>query len=288
MKFAHISDIHFFDPRFDSYKDFFSKKPLALLNHYLRREWGEIQEKQLNSLLPILQSSKPNYILISGDFTTKATHYEYLLAKNYIDKLSSIAPCLTLPGNHDIYTQSDLKENRFYHYFPETLAFKELHLKEHGVGAKHLFEDWYLVVLDASYPMPLWSSEGLFSEKKELELHKLLNHLPQDAKIIFMNHYPVLDKDRLKKHRMRRSKQLREIIKQEPRIKIYLYGHTHKQTITHPSPIYPRMINPGSLTQGKQQSFHIMELSSEELIIQPYFWENSSWTMTEPKSFAGL
>ena len=70
--FVHLSDLHF-GPRF--------------VPHL-----GEVILKEIATL-------NPDAVVISGDFTLRARHAEYAIAREFVRKISR--PVLTIPGNHD-------------------------------------------------------------------------------------------------------------------------------------------------------------------------------------------
>jgi 3',5'-cyclic AMP phosphodiesterase CpdA len=69
---AHISDIHF------------------------GREVPEI----VTALLADLAAAAPDIVVISGDLTQFGSHGEFAAARAFLDRIP--APCLVVPGNHDI------------------------------------------------------------------------------------------------------------------------------------------------------------------------------------------
>lgn len=70
--FAHLSDLHF------------------------GRVVPEVAEAMINSL----QALKPDFIIISGDLTQRASSGEFRKARDFLDRLP--APYLIVPGNHDL------------------------------------------------------------------------------------------------------------------------------------------------------------------------------------------
>lgn len=69
---AHISDIHF------------------------GREVPEV----VAALIADLVEARPDVVVISGDLTQSASHRQFAAARTFLDHLP--APCLVVPGNHDI------------------------------------------------------------------------------------------------------------------------------------------------------------------------------------------
>jgi 3',5'-cyclic AMP phosphodiesterase CpdA len=72
---AHISDLHFGRPAVS---------------------------ERLDALRAFLAEAEPDAIAVSGDLTQRCTNSEFVKARAYLDSLGEIAPCLVIPGNHDI------------------------------------------------------------------------------------------------------------------------------------------------------------------------------------------
>jgi len=72
---AHVSDLHFGRPAV---------------------------AERLDALRDFLEGVGPDAIAISGDLTQRCTNGEFVKARAYLDSLGEIAPCLVIPGNHDI------------------------------------------------------------------------------------------------------------------------------------------------------------------------------------------
>ena len=72
---AHVSDLHFGRPAVS---------------------------ERLDALRDFLAGVGPDAIAVSGDLTQRCTNNEFTKARAYLDSLGEIAPCLVIPGNHDI------------------------------------------------------------------------------------------------------------------------------------------------------------------------------------------
>ena len=72
---AHVSDLHFGRPAVSD---------------------------RLDALRDFLAGVGPDAVAISGDLTQRCSNREFAKARAYLDSLGEIAPCLVIPGNHDI------------------------------------------------------------------------------------------------------------------------------------------------------------------------------------------
>ena len=190
LRIAHISDLHFAKSCWNL-SQFFSKQWLGNVNLVFARKRDYLQER-LYSLPELFKSLRIQHVIISGDLSTTSQHEEFIMALKFIDSLKEKGfEIVTIPGNHDQYTKKAYKNKWFYDYFPSSFgAIDTYNLKEHGVTAKQLNDQWWVVALDTALATSLFSSRGLFAEPIEAKLKKLLNTLPENARVILVNHFP--------------------------------------------------------------------------------------------------
>ncbi|HTL39397.1 MAG TPA: metallophosphoesterase [Methylomirabilota bacterium] len=68
--------------------------------HLSDLHFGRIEEELIPSLLQIIQNKRPDLIIISGDFTQRATKHQFEQAQNFLSQLPG--KIIAAPGNHDI------------------------------------------------------------------------------------------------------------------------------------------------------------------------------------------
>lgn len=279
MRIAHLSDLHFAKVCLNPLQ-FFSKRWLGNLNLlFFRRK--EFDPSQLNPLPELFQSLGVKLVIISGDLSTTSRRKEFRLAQQFVEKLvSKEIEVVTLPGNHDQYTKSAYKKKLFYNYFDSPL-------KENGVMVRKLEEDWNLIALDAAIATSLASSRGLFSEKLERAFMRCLSEIPKNEPVLIVSHFPFFQHQGPRKA-LERGEALRSILTHNPRIKLYLQGHTHLQTIADLRPSgLPIILDPGSATQRKEGHFHLLDLSCKKCVAQPFHWnEETGWKAKEKREFS--
>lgn len=275
MRIAHISDLHFSKLSFNPLQ-FFSKRWLGNLNLlFFRRK--EFDAKRLNSLPSLFKSLDVDLVVISGDLSTTSRKSEFLKAKEFVEKIEAQGiQVVTLPGNHDQYTKRAYKKQLFYKYFNSPL-------KETGVMLKELGSKWLLVALDSAVATSLVSSRGHFSTKLEKSLAKLLSDLPKNKQILLVNHFPFFQSQGPRKS-LERSEALRTLLLHDPRIKLYLQGHTHIHTIADlRASGLPIILDSGSVTQKKDGSWHLLDLSEKRCDVESFRFKNSTGWHAEEK-----
>jgi len=276
FKFAHISDLHFYSVCCNPLQ-IFTKRFLGNLNHTILRN------RFFDSSLPDLaadyiKSLGVSHIFISGDYTCTSTKKEFLRAKKFIESLVALGFTIyTIPGNHDAYTKYSCKNRLFYRYFDgliEPTGYGGFNLMQDRVAAHLLANDWFLLSIDCAYSTPYIKSTGIFSEKLEKRLKELLSALPVNAKIILSGHFS-LGKFKYPKAHLEREEKLKEIIRSDDRIKVYLHGHRHQQEIFHMENLL--VADSGSIACQKTSSFNLVELSKDLCKIIAFRRNGKTW-----------
>ncbi|MFI5334875.1 MAG: metallophosphoesterase family protein [Chlamydiales bacterium] len=278
MRIAHLSDLHFAKLSLNPFQ-FFSKRWLGNLNLlFFRRK--EFDPLQLNTLPELFKSLDVKLVIISGDLSTTSRRKEFRLAQKFVEKIRNKGiQVVTLPGNHDQYTKCAYKKKLFYKYFNSPL-------KDEGVMVQKLEGGWNLIALDAAIATSLASSRGLFSQELERSFKKLLSELPEKEPILLVNHFPFFQHQGPRKS-LERGEALRAILKDDPRIKLYLQGHTHLQTVADLRPSgLPIILDSGSATQRKDGHFHLLDLSLKKCVVEPFQWtDQTGWKAKEKMEF---
>ncbi|MBS0585593.1 MAG: metallophosphoesterase [Verrucomicrobia bacterium] len=284
-KIAHLSDVHFFH-FCKSPLQFLSKRFLGNFNYLLNR--SRIHNAHLAyEVVSFLKELGVHHLIITGDYTTTASKKELASFKDYLSFLQREGINLyTIPGNHDIYTNTRKNRSRFYHTLKESLplekAFYETLFKER-VASAHLFDAYFLVMIDCSFAMPLYKSTGRFSNEVEMALKALLAKLPKEAFIILACHYPY-DLYKFPKAHLERGSHLETIIKNDPRIRLYLHGHRH---ILELSPKDGHtVIDSGSISLKEASSFNLLICKKENLEIKLYQKNKETWSPADGREIS--
>lgn len=266
MRIAHLSDFHFTKLTWNPFS-LFPKRWLAQLNWVFNRD-KEFSPSQVDPLPDLFQKLGVDLVLLGGDFTTTALPQEFERAFTFASKLR--LPWIAIPGNHDNYTKESFAAKRYYRYFPDE------ELSTHGVKAEKIGPNWWVVALDSSFPGSLTSSRGKFSSEREAHLRALLRKLPSHDFLLLFNHYPFFQNDGPHKI-LERGEVLEQIVREDPRIRLYLHGHTHRNTLADLQPSgYPIVLDSGSCTQGPQGSWNLIDLQEAGCTVSTYRW-NRGW-----------
>lgn len=285
MRIAHLSDLHYSYPTWCPLQ-FFSKRWLGNANLLISRQRTYIPDN-LIFLPSLFRQLGIDYVVVCGDLSTTSLKSEFSLASTFIQTLLKEGiQVIVVPGNHDQYTKKAFRSQLFYEYFPSSLegGINNFNLKEHGVAAKKLKNHWWAVALDTALATSLISSQGLFSPKIENNLEDLLSHLPQEDSVILINHFPF-SQNGSKRKRLLRGDVLESMMHKFPKIKIYLHGHTHQQSIVDMRlEELPIILDSGSVADRKKGSWNLIDISQEKIEVQPYLWDGE-WKSEKVLSF---
>lgn len=286
MRIAHISDFHFTQITWNPFR-LLSKRILGNLNWLFSRK-SHFSTKQLEPLPALFKELGVDLVLLGGDFSTTALKEEFEEASRFIKKIGQ--PQIAIPGNHDHYTWRSYWGKHFYRYFTNqrkdiTHPVEFFTLKEHGLEAHPIHPGWWVIALDTARATNPYSSQGLFSEKLEAYLEEAIGLLPKNDSILLFNHYPFFQNDESRRN-LQRGKALEDLLKRHPRIRLYLNGHTHRQTIADLQPNnLPVILDSGSCAQGKKGSWNLIDLSDEGCTISAYRF-NQDWHKLRTETFA--
>ncbi len=284
LKLAHISDLHFSNWDW-SPSQFFSKRWLGNLNFLFGRR--RIFSHERLKLLPALFKEQGiSDVIITGDLSTTSSPAEFQKAKEFIQTLEAEGlGVFCVPGNHDQYTREAYKQQLFYDYFPSKWDNGPYNLKEHGMSAKKLSNNWWFVGLDTALATSWFFSSGLFSEKAEENLIDFLSKLPAGEKVILFNHFPFFQHEGPRK-RLYRGNDLRKILEKFPQVKIYCHGHTHRQCLADLRHSHlPIILDSGSTVHCDRGTWHQLNLSPEKLVTDIFIWKDEKWQITGQEQY---
>lgn len=266
----HISDLHFhrLSRRPARYA---SKRALGAMNLILRRR-REFPRHRHRRLVQLLRELEWSHLLITGDLTQLGLEEEFALAR------TELAPLLeqgadrvtVIAGNHDRYVRPARGEQGFEAYFGEYCGNGE-------IPTRALGPHWWMAAWDSAVPAPWHSAAGRVRPETLAATERWLAELPQGARVIIANHYPVFfpPPHRYRpRHDLRNQMEVADWLQRQP-VDLYLHGHVHhnwvmtlpgrQRTLT--------VVNSASSTQlpppGAPSAFHRILLEREGFQVQP-------------------
>ena len=203
LTLMHISDLHFGPP-------------------FLPRV-GE-------AVLRIAPRLHPDAMIISGDFTQRATEAQFAEARTYIDKLPSV-PRVVVPGNHDVPLY------RIAERFLTPHALYKKYIQEDLNSVCHL-DGAIIVALDSTSPLGSISNGRIDSENLAF-CEKALTGVSDDVfKIIVTHHHLIPAPDYVHDQTMPKSRRaINHFVNLG--VELILGGHLHRGYIGNTLDVYP-------------------------------------------------
>ena len=271
-KILHISDLHFSSVTLNPFQ-IFSKRWIGNLNLFFFRK-KQIEPLLIDHFLKMVDSIKPDCILISGDFTSTALAKEFKVAKDFLIELKKRKIAIyAVPGNHDAYTKKAFKKKAFYHHFKNLIPFKGefgFDLENDYVTAFSIQKNLFLVLIDAACYTPYFQANGHFTFQIEQHLQSIFDLIPPTSKILLCCHFPFFQHEGPSRVLLG-GKNLQELISRYSNIMIYFHGHTHRGTLCDLRDNgLPILSEPGSLTLKNKSAFHEILIDDDQIIIQRY------------------
>ena len=225
MRIAHATDIHWMTT--PPLRRLSGKRLLGSANLYLGGRRHRFSEEVQSRLVDHIVDLSPDLVVITGDLTAQALPEEFEKARTALAPVTGSLPTLISPGNHDVYTQGSMREQRFYKYFSHWAGRGPA-----GVVGRLEVGSTTVLGLDPNRPTSLHAS-GLLPDEQLTELAEILTEpgLAQRSLVLAL-HYPVLSPSGAiydnPRHGLRNARALIDVLRQAPkRPDLILHGHIH-------------------------------------------------------------
>jgi len=196
IRIAHISDLHVLSRTAAHWRRIiFNKRMTGYANLVLHR--GRVHRRDY--LLAVLSAAaaQADQLVVTGDITNLSLEHEYEEAAALLDEASRRTEVTVVPGNHDIYLTSTLRDHRFPQHFGR---FNQSDLPElaqdlpvgrypcvklrHGVA---------IVALSSGVPQPPFVAAGYIGHAQLEAFEKVLAHpeVQRRTPIVLIHHPPI-------------------------------------------------------------------------------------------------
>ncbi len=147
-------------------------------------------------------------------------------------------------------------------------------LKEDGLTSTYLGHEWWLMALDTAVATSWFASTGYFSPELEQKLEKALQEIPSNHRVILLNHFPIFSNESPRK-RLIRKEALKKLLERFPKIKLFLHGHTHRQSIADlRSSGLPIILDSGSTAKKEGGTWNLIDINASGCEVEVF--ENSA------------
>lgn len=259
---------------------------------------------RLDALKEQVETLSPDAIAVSGDLTQRCRIPEFQQAKAYLDALSESAPCLVIPGNHDLRWLGAVSRNlglasRFrekahdfkYSRYKANIS-EELSPNLEVPGA-------VIAGLNTAHGISRGSLTtrmrdlGVIGHVRQRDVEIVRRAFegaePNAARIVMIHHNPIKG-DTSGRHGLANTgKALKSFAKLGA--ELILCGHDHQEAVHSTDEGFQGLIisTAGTISnrlrQGRSSSFNLVEIDREVIRIVPYLWRDSSFVPAEASSF---
>ena len=263
MRLAHFTDIHITaDGAQFRWRDLFTKRVvgwsnLALGRGAVFREATAIVAAFVDDLL----AQDVDHVVFTGDFTGLSLRSEFEAARHVLRPLlESSLPVTALPGNHDVYVRSAVRERLFEEFFGEWAKSDANESASSLASApypvlRHLNEDAVLVALRDARPALWYDSSGRIGPDQLEACEALLRSDPVAGKTkVLALHYGLRLADGTpdsRLHGLRDSESVLQLADAYD-VALILHGHLHHGFVHEAGAVATAAVaNPGSLTHSQ-------------------------------------
>ena len=275
---AHVSDLHFGRPAVS---------------------------ERLDALREFLAGIGPDAIAVSGDLTQRCTNREFTQARAYLDSLEEIAPCLVIPGNHDIRWIGAVARNLGF----VGLLREQAHILKYSRYRRHISED-----LSPSLEVPgaviagvntahgisrgsltrRFRDLGVIGHVKHADIERVRGAFeaadPAAARIVMIHHNPIRG-ELSGRHGLANTEQALHAFS-DLGTELILCGHDHQDAVhtiekgAHGLVISTAGTISNRIKPGRASSFNIVEAEENNLRIIAHSWKKGEgFVPSEDRAF---
>lgn len=278
VRIAHFSDIHL-TVRRPGWKlgDRLSKRVTGWLNLKLLGRAARFRHAEAitDSLLASLLATQADAWAFSGDASTLAFPAELEhAAKRLQVGNANLPPAVAVPGNHDYYLASVVRDQVFEAAFQAWQQGIRIgsYTYPFAVRVGHV---WLIAVNSARSTFWVWDATGKVGSQQRHRLRELLQQLAPGPRIV-VSHYPIClanDRPEPRWHRLRDWKEMIAFGK-EHGISLWLHGHKHRfyaRSATAEVP-FPTVCA-GSATQTRLWGYNLYQISGYQAVLFRYQYD---------------
>lgn len=226
-RFAHLSDPHLGPLPKARIGELMSKRMLGYLNWRLNRGRGSMRPAVLDGLVADIRAEAPDHVCVTGDIVNIALEAEMEPARAWLASLGSPSDVSLVPGNHDAYVGSSLKQ--------ASAAWGPFLW---GDGSSHVAFPFvrrrgpvgFVGVSSAKATAPFMAT-GVFDPSQALLLTETLERLGHEGLFrVVMIHHPPTRGSTHWAARLVGADRFRAVIKKTG-AELILHGHTHRPSV---------------------------------------------------------
>ena len=261
--------------------------------------------ERLDALREFIVENRPDAVAVSGDLTQRCSNREFSDARAYLDSLEETAPCVVIPGNHDIRWLGAVARNLGL----AGLFREQAHNFKYSKYKKHISED-----LSPSLEVPgaiiagvntahgitrgsitrRFRDLGVIGQVKHADMVRVReafeNAAPDAARIVMIHHNPIRG-ELSGRHGLANAEQALHAFA-EMGTELILCGHDHLTAVhtiergAHGLIISTAGTISNRIRPGRASSFNIVEIEDDEFNITAHAWrQGEGFVPSEDRSF---
>ena len=253
--------------------------------HLTDVHFGATDPLVVEGLVADLQAAPPDLVVISGDLTMGARRWEFRAARAFIDRLP--APCLSVPGNHDITP---------YKMVERFLAPYARWEQEIAPDTEPTWQDERVAVLGLNTARRMgphldWS-RGRVTRVRLRRLIARLDAVPPHLTRIVVAHHPLLPPPGETTPQIAGG--ARRALEEFARhgVRLVLSGHLHRaySRLTSPEGLSPLILQGGSATSirlrgGEPNAYNRIAVGRDgAAVIEGRIWNGNGWEVAKSRA----
>lgn len=240
------------------------------LVHLSDLHFGRIDDGMVDAILADVTAQKPDYALISGDFTQRARASQFRDAAEFLKRLP--CPFIAIPGNHDI---------PLYHWPMRLLQPLRGYRRHINTDTNPILVDSEISVVGMNTVTRWRWKEGRVRAKQIKSIREAWSENNETARILMLHHPPSEG-----------FMQMSKLIGEKP--DLILSGHLHRGGATvHPEG--PLLVAAGTavsnrLRGGMANAYNVIEITAgkpHKAEITTRAWNKKSFEPLATQSFEG-
>jgi 3',5'-cyclic AMP phosphodiesterase CpdA len=269
------------------FREWFSKRSLGALNYWWERreQFGHTPAK-IAKLAEFARAEKVDAVLCTGDYTLWGTEFEYGAARPAVQPLIDASPMfVTCPGNHDLYTQRVVDQQRFGRYFGDMLETDRLEIVADGHWplVRYVGDDVVVIAVNSAIPhWEPWKASGRISDKQIDALRRLLSDPTIRRKVAFVmiHHAPRLadGSDDSFHHGLENADEFLEACSAIRRGGV-LFGHVHHAYEVSVPELSVPLYGCGSSTLKGRESIRLFEIDEGTVRARQGVWVDDRYEL---------
>ncbi len=261
--------------------------------------------ERLDALRAFIAQNQPDAVAVSGDLTQRCTKGEFSDARAYLDSIEKTAPCVVIPGNHDIRWLGAVARNLGL----AGLFREQAHNFKYSRYLRHISDD-----LSPSLEIPgaviagvntahgitrgsftrRFRDLGVIGQVKHADMVRVRetfeNAAPDAARIVMIHHNPIRG-ELSGRHGLANTEQALHAFA-DLGTELILCGHDHQDAIhtiergEHGLIISTAGTISNRIRAGRVSSFNLVEIEDHEIHITAHAWrQGRGFVPSEDRDF---